>query len=54
MIKWKKKKTKAIIVGVICVWYCGSCCGYDLKKIVFIKNIFSWGWFGKIYIWLKL
>jgi len=29
-----------------CVWYCGSGCGYDLKKLFykkycFIKNIFS-------------
>jgi len=25
--------------------YCGSFCGYDLKKNYFIKNIFGWGWF---------
>jgi hypothetical protein len=25
-----------------------------LKKVVFIKNTFSCGWFGKIYVWLKL
>ena len=24
-----------------CVWYCGSCCGCDLKKIIFIKSTFS-------------
>jgi len=37
-----------------CIWYCGSCCSCDLKKVVFIKNTFSCGWFGKIYVWLKL
>jgi hypothetical protein len=25
-----------------CVWYCGSCCGCGLKKVVFIKSTFSW------------
>jgi hypothetical protein len=24
-----------------CVWYCGSCCGCGLKKVVFIKSTFS-------------
>jgi len=24
-----------------CVWYCGNCCGCSLKKVVFIKSIFS-------------
>jgi len=33
------------------VWYCGSFCGYSLKKNCFIKNTFNWGWFG-IYIYL--
>jgi len=37
-----------------CVWYCGCWCGCGLKKVVFIKIIFSWGWFGKIYVWLTL
>jgi hypothetical protein len=37
-----------------CVWYCGNFYGCGLKNIVFIKNTFSWGWFGKIYVWLKL
>jgi hypothetical protein len=36
---------------VLCVWYCGSFCGYGLKKVVFIKSIFGWGWFG-IYVCL--
>jgi hypothetical protein len=25
-----------------------------LKKVVFIKSTFSWGWFEKIGVWLKL
>ena len=29
----------------------GNFCGCDLKKIIFIKNTFSWGWFD-IYICL--
>jgi hypothetical protein len=32
------------------VWYCGSFCGYGLKKIIFIKNTYSWGWFS-IYVY---
>jgi hypothetical protein len=35
-----------------CVWYCGSCCGCGLKKIV-LKKICC-GWFKKIGVWLKL
>jgi hypothetical protein len=46
------------VSGHGCVWYCGSYCGSycgcSLKKIIFIKSTFSWGWFGKIYVWLKL
>jgi hypothetical protein len=34
------KTVKFVIIE--CVWYCGSCCGYDLKKIVFIKSTFSY------------
>ena len=34
-----------------CFWYYGRFCGCDLKKIVFIKSNFGWGWFG-IYICL--
>jgi hypothetical protein len=24
------------------------------EKSIFIKSVFSCGWFGKIYVWLKL
>jgi hypothetical protein len=34
-----------------CVWYYGSFYGCGLEKNYFIKNIFSWSWFG-IYICL--
>jgi len=40
--------------GEECVWYCGSCCGCGLKKSCFTKSTFSWGWFEKIGVWLKL
>jgi hypothetical protein len=59
----KKKKFKNFIFSktllkrknkqVRCVWYCSNCCGCGLKKVVFIKSTFNWGWFGKIYVWLK-
>jgi hypothetical protein len=42
------------VSGHGCVWYCGSYCGCGLKKVVFIKSTYSWGWVGKIYVWLKL
>jgi hypothetical protein len=35
LLNTKKKK------DLECVWYCGSCCGCGLKKIVFIKSTFS-------------
>ena len=31
----------------------GSFYGYGLKNF-FIKSTFNWGWFSKIYVWLKL
>ena len=36
------------------VKYCGSYYGCGLKKSCFIKNTFSWDWFEKIGVWLKL
>jgi hypothetical protein len=35
----------------MCVWYCDNFYGCGLKKNYFIKNTFSWGWFG-IYVCL--
>ena len=35
----------------VSVWYCDSFYGCSLKKIIFIKSIFGWGWFD-IYICL--
>jgi uncharacterized protein YuzB (UPF0349 family) len=32
--KRKKGKEKKKILNYECVWYCGSCCGCGLKKIV--------------------
>jgi hypothetical protein len=37
-----------------CVWYCGSFCGCDLKKIILKKILLVEVDLIFIYIWLKL
>ncbi|KAJ6947969.1 hypothetical protein NC651_002352 [Populus alba x Populus x berolinensis] len=38
---FKIQKDRAAVVGDAvyyeCIWYCGSCCDYDLKKIFYKK-----------------
>ena len=49
-----KEKLITIVILSKCVWYCGSCCGCGLKKIVFIKVFLVEVGLIFIYVWLKL
>jgi hypothetical protein len=46
-----KTKLRHLTTHLWCIMYYGNFYGCGLKKIIFIKSTFSWGWFD-IYICL--